>query len=102
MERITLEVNNRTAGKWKYTSRQQQKKIARMIGKVLDVLNKDVERKAFPVGYSRPFEKEAEKLYKKNVTEWPEYEKLLMQLRMEASDNGLTEEILEKILSGDD
>ncbi|MGV8090273.1 MAG: hypothetical protein AB2L24_00225 [Mangrovibacterium sp.] len=103
MERIILEVDNRTAKKWRYITQQQQKQITRILSQALELLeNKDNAGKKQPIGYGQPSEEMMKDLLAENRKEWPEYKKLLDKGREEAKANGLTEEILNKLLAEDD
>lgn len=102
MERIILEVDNHTAKRWRYTSPQQQKQIAKIISQTLELLEKDATVKKRPVGYGRPSEEDIKDLLAENRKEWSGYKKLLDKSRKKAEDNGLTEEILKKLLAEND
>ncbi|MCR8560976.1 hypothetical protein KXD93_25185 [Mucilaginibacter sp. BJC16-A38] len=76
MERIVLEVDDQTAKAWRNTSA----KLREQIGKNLELVLNDSLSKT----------KEAN------------FELLLQEARAEAAKNGLTEEILEKLLNEED
>jgi hypothetical protein len=99
MERITLEVDSRTAKKWRYITQQQQKQVAKIISQALELLEKDIPGKKLPIGYAQPPENTMNKILENNKKKWPEYKKLLDKGRKEAETNGLTEAILNKLLS---
>ena len=76
MERIVLEVDDKTAKAWRNTSAKLRTQIERNLEQVLnDSLNKTKEAN---------------------------FELLLQEIRTEAAKNGLTEEILEQLLNEED
>lgn len=73
MERIVIEVNEATARKWRKTSSDVKSRLEKIFEKHIDLATqKDKEER---------------------------FEKLLDKARKEAAENGLTEEILEKLLN---
>jgi len=66
----------------------------------LELLGKDIPVKKQSVSYARPSKEMMKRILEENRKKWTEYKKLLDKGRKETESNGLTEEILNKLLAG--
>lgn len=99
MERIELDVSRDIARKWNLTSESERHKILAILKDALELIVKDDKGNIPAKGYGLPDEeaiKEFRNRTKKSITD---YEQSLERLRKKAKSNGLTEEILERLLN---
>ncbi|WP_080903723.1 hypothetical protein [Parabacteroides sp. Marseille-P3160] len=89
MERIVLEVDSETARKWRTSFYRFRSHLNRLFSKQINELSET----------GLPDEAEIEQHYDRVQESLPEYRKLLDKAGKEASDNGLTPEKLDEMLS---
>lgn len=92
MKRIVLEVDNIIAENWKICGQGLRDKVTKIVSRELK----------YPIGYARPDEKEAWERYQRNLKRLPQTIENMKMSHEEAARNGLSEEILEKLLIEDD
>lgn len=93
MERITLEVDEAVARNWNNASESQKKKAAQFITQLFD--KSSVPQK----GYGLPDETLIQQIETEAKENDDVYEASLTKLRKTAEANGLTSEILERLLN---
>lgn len=99
MEKIVLEVSNDIARKWNSASGPKRNKVMAILGNALDLIDEQSKSTAFEKGYGLPDDEAIQKFEKKAKGNREAYEQSLTQLRKKAKGNGLTEEILERLLN---
>lgn len=92
MKCIIIEVEDVVAKNWKISCQEVRDKVARIVTREL----------TYPIGYARPDERELEEHRKMVCARLPQSMENMKKTQDEAARNGLTEEILEKLLSEDD
>lgn len=88
MKRIVIEVDDVVARNWKMSCQEVRDRVTKIVARELK----------YPKGYARPDEKEAWERYQRNLARLPETILNMKRSQEEAARNGLTEEILEKLL----
>lgn len=99
MERITLEVSDDFARKWKAVSEPDREKMLTILSKTLDLVQKRNDDVSLQKGYGLPDDSSIEKFSGKVKEQGLAYQQTLDKMRKKAKDNGLTEDILEYLLN---
>lgn len=89
MKRIIIEVDNVIAENWKFCCQAVRDKVTKIVSRELK----------YPIGYARPDEKELDNHRGMVLARLPESIENIKKSQEEAARNGLTEEILEKLLA---
>ncbi len=100
MERIVIEVNKTTAKKWRSSSKQEKRKIASALQLAVEA-TESAKVNEPALGYARPSEEMAKAHDERVQKELPEYRKFLDRVRKNATERGLTQEILDDLLKKD-
>lgn len=99
MEKIVLEVNDDFARKWNSTTEPERDKVLSILNNALDLIEKQEKKTAPAKGYGLPGNDAIGEFKKATEDSRCAYEQSLEQLRKKAKNNGLTEEILERLLN---
>jgi len=99
MEKIVLEVSNDIARKWNSASVARRNKVMAILNNALDLLDEQSKSAAPEKGYGLPGDEAIQEFEKIAGESHEAYEQSLTQLRKKAKGNGLTEEILERLLN---
>jgi len=99
MERIVLEVDGNTAKKWNQASAVKRSKILAFFNNVLDLIDEPTTKADPQKGYGLPDETTIQQIEARAKANHDTYETSLDNLGKTAKDQGLTEEILNRLLS---
>lgn len=102
MERIVLEVNNDIARKWNAASAPKRDKVLTILNDALDLIDISEKDTIPPKGYGLPDAETIQKFEAAAKDNLAAFEQSLQKIRKKAEANGLTEEILERLLNEDD
>ena len=99
MEKIVLEVDNDFARKWNSATEPERDKVLSILNDALDLIEKQDKKTAPAKGHGLPGNDAIREFKKATEDSRSAYEQSLEQLRKKAKNNGLTEEILERLLN---
>ncbi len=98
MERIVIELDDAAARKWWQIPQAKRDTITAIINRVL----KTEKEEDLKPGYALPSEEELQQQIESLCLNEPSYQKLLEEGRAVTAANGLTQELLDKLLAEDD
>lgn len=99
MERIVLEVDSSIAKKWKQASAVKRNKLLAFFSSALDLIDEPLGDTVPPKGYGLPDEAIIQQIEAIAKESHIAYEASLDESRKTAKANGLTQEILDRLLN---